>query len=157
MVMAGAQPLEGLCHGPETDLKISSHAIQYLMPLLTVVATMAGYANEKHKDIELNIHRKIESYRQAIHDILSSDAIVMIGLACLAHPKSKEDREALAREPLASGSDGSKREPLASVHPNSAETIERQYQDLILEHQAILFQAEACRRCGAVRHCSEQS
>ena len=25
------------------------------------------------------------------------------------------------------------------MHPNSAETIERQYEDLVLEHQAILF------------------
>ena len=62
------------------------------MPILVIVAAMAGYANEKKPDIELNTRIKLEKYRQAIHDILASDAIVMKGLACMAPPISSEDR-----------------------------------------------------------------
>ena len=114
--MSGANPLEGLVHNPVTCVEISSHAVQYAMPIATAIATMAGYANEKKPDIELGSLKKIEKYRKASRDIIVSDAIVMKGLACITKPMSKEDREELAREPGASGSNELSREPGASAH-----------------------------------------
>ena len=137
MVMTGARPLEGLCHGHETDLKVSSHAVQLLMPLLTIVATMAGYGNEHNQDLELDTLAKVGKYRQAIHDVLVSDTMVMKGFATLVEPKDKED-ESLDRELSATGSGDSSRGPSGPVHPYAHLSIEEQYQALVASRNDII-------------------
>ena len=88
LLMSGANPLEGLVHNPVTCVTLSSHAVQYIMPFAVVICTMAGFANEKNTDIELNTVARLQKYREAFRDIIVGDAQVMKGLACMTKPLS---------------------------------------------------------------------
>lgn len=81
---------------------------------------------------------KVNKYRQAIHDILLSDTMVMKGFATLVEPKSKED-ESPNRELLAIGSGDPSRGPSGPVHPTAHMSIEDQYQLLDASHNDIII------------------
>ena len=93
LIMSGANPLEGLVHDPVTCVKLSSHAIQYILPFAVVICTMAGFANEKNTEIELDTVVRLQGYREVFRDIVVGDIQVMNALACMTKPLSAEERE----------------------------------------------------------------